>query len=71
MGVALIVGTAISLYAYAKIVRAMYEPADDRRTHDATPIAPLAWASAAFCALAVVALTFYPLTPSNVLPLVR
>jgi NADH-quinone oxidoreductase subunit N len=71
LGVALIVGTAISLYAYAKIVRAMYETNEDHRTHDAKPMVPLAWASAFVCAIAVIVLTFYPLTPSNVLPLVR
>ncbi len=38
---------------------------------DLRPFVPLAWASAAICAAAVVAMTFYPLTPSNVLPLVR
>jgi hypothetical protein len=32
---------------------------------------PLAWASVAICAVAVVAMTFYPLTPSNILPLVK
>jgi NADH-quinone oxidoreductase subunit N len=67
----LIVGTAISLYAYAKGIRAMYEPAHGDAPHDFRPFLPLAWASAAICAVAVVAMTFYPLTPSNVLPLVR
>jgi hypothetical protein len=32
---------------------------------------PLAWVSAAVCAVAVVAMAFYPLAPSDVLPLVR
>ena len=66
----LIVGTAISLYAYAKVIREMYEPAHGDAP-DLRPFVPLAWASAAICAAAVVAMTFYPLTPSNVLPLVR
>jgi NADH-quinone oxidoreductase subunit N len=55
----LIVGTAISLYAYGRIVRAMY----DRSTHPvpaAKPFVPLAALSAAICAIAVIALTFYP-----------
>jgi len=70
MAALLVIGTAISLYAYAKIVFAMYarphhEPRDPR------PFVPLAWTSAALCAVFVVALTFYPLTPSNVLPLVK
>jgi NADH-quinone oxidoreductase subunit N len=72
LGAALVVGTAISLYAYAKIVRAMYETGDEHHHPlDARPVVPLAWASVAICALAAVVLTFYPLTPSNVLPLVR
>jgi NADH-quinone oxidoreductase subunit N len=67
MGDLLIVGTAISLYAYAKVIRLMYErgqPATDVR-----PFVPLAWVSAAFCLVAVIAMAFYPLTPSNVLPI--
>jgi NADH-quinone oxidoreductase subunit N len=67
----LIVGTAISLYAYAKVVRAMYERDERHRTHEARLVAPLAWASVAICAFALIAMTLYPLTPSNVLPLVK
>ncbi|HEY1976819.1 MAG TPA: NADH-quinone oxidoreductase subunit N [Candidatus Baltobacteraceae bacterium] len=66
----LIAGTAISLYAYAKVVRAMYERGE-HRTHDAHPFVPLAWASAAICVAVVLVMTFYPLTPSNILPLVK
>jgi NADH-quinone oxidoreductase subunit N len=71
LAAALIAGTAISLYAYAKVIRAMYAPEEGQHEHDLRPFVPLAWASAALCAAAVVAMTFYPLTPSNVLPLVR
>lgn len=70
MAALLIVGTAISLYAYAKVIYAMYGRAK-RETHDAKPFVPLAWASAALCAAAVIVMTFYPLTPSNILPLVK
>jgi NADH-quinone oxidoreductase subunit N len=66
----LIIGTAISLYAYFKIVRAMYDPHD----HPAPGLrtgAPLAYAGVVLCAFFVLAMTFYPLTPSNVLPLVK
>jgi NADH-quinone oxidoreductase subunit N len=70
LGALLIVGTAISLYAYAKVIRLMYEP-EEGRLHDVRPFVPLAWASAGICAVLVIAMTFYPLTPSNVLPLVR
>jgi NADH-quinone oxidoreductase subunit N len=66
----LIAGTAISLYAYAKIIFAMYgrEEGEVRIMH---PFVPLAWASAALCAVAVIAMALYPVAPSNVLPLVR
>jgi NADH-quinone oxidoreductase subunit N len=67
----LIVGTAISLYAYAKVVRAMYERDDRHHAGDVRPFVPLAWASVAICLAVVIAMTFYPLTPSNVLPLVK
>ncbi|MFZ0031732.1 MAG: NADH-quinone oxidoreductase subunit N [Candidatus Cybelea sp.] len=70
LAVLLIVGTAISLYAYAKVVWVMYAR-EEGEHHDLKPFVPLAWASAAICAIAVVAMAFYPLTPSNVLPLVR
>jgi NADH-quinone oxidoreductase subunit N len=70
LAVLLIVGTAISVYAYAKIVRAMYGR-EEGKQHVLAPFVPLAWASAAVCAVAVVVMAFYPLTPSNVLPLVH
>jgi NADH-quinone oxidoreductase subunit N len=66
----LIAGTAISLYAYAKVIFAMYGRGR-HQTRDVRPYVPLAWVSAGLCAAAVVAMTFYPLTPSNVLPLVK
>jgi NADH-quinone oxidoreductase subunit N len=71
LGGVLIVGTAISLYAYAKVIRAMYARDEHAHTHDVRPFVPLAWAGAAACFAIVLVMTFYPLTPSNVLPLVR
>lgn len=71
LGDLLIVGTAISLYAYAKVIRAMYERGAPQAPVEARPFVPLAWISAAFCLVAVIAIAFYPLTPSNVLPLAR
>ena len=71
LGGVLIAGTAISLYAYAKVIRAMYERTQHDHPHDARPFVPLAWVSAVACCLIVLAMTFYPLTPSNVLPLVK
>jgi NADH-quinone oxidoreductase subunit N len=66
----LIAGTAISLYAYFKILRLMYDPHDSPAPAPRTS-APLAYAGAALCAVFVIIMTFYPLTPSNVLPLVK
>ena len=71
LAVLLIVGTAISLYAYAKVIRMMYERPEGEEPRDLRPFVPLAWMSAGICAVVVVAMAFYPLTPSNVLPLVR
>jgi NADH-quinone oxidoreductase subunit N len=66
----LIAGTAISLYAYFKIIRLMYEP--HVRPHETVrAAAPLAYVSVAVCAVVVIVMTFYPFTPSNVLPLVK
>ncbi|MBV9333795.1 MAG: NADH-quinone oxidoreductase subunit N [Candidatus Eremiobacteraeota bacterium] len=70
LGALLIIGTAISLYAYAKVIRLMYAH-DEGEAREFRPFVPLAWTSAAICAFFVIAMTFYPLTPSNVLPLVR
>ncbi|MDP9025095.1 MAG: NADH-quinone oxidoreductase subunit N, partial [Candidatus Eremiobacteraeota bacterium] len=67
----LIAGTAISLYAYAKIVRTMYSGEENVHASDIHPFVPLAWISAAACFVAILAMTLYPLTPSNILPLVR
>ncbi len=71
LGAVLIAGTAISLYAYAKVIRAMYQRDDHEHTHDMHPFVPLAWISAMACFVLVIAMTFYPLAPSNVLPLLR
>jgi NADH-quinone oxidoreductase subunit N len=62
LGVLLIIGTAISLYAYGRIVRAMYAH-EPHEVYDPKVRAPLAAVSAAICAIAVIALTFYPFVP--------
>lgn len=67
----LILGTAISLYVYFKIVRLMYERQEPKVIVGVNSRAPLAWLSVAVCAVATLGLTLYPLTPSNVLPLVK
>lgn len=69
LGGVLIVGTAVSLYVYFKIVRLMYERHGHATAVDVRPPAPLAWATAVVCAVVTLALVLYPLTPSNVLPL--
>ncbi len=61
LGILLVIGTAISLYAYGRIVRAMYARAS-YPVHDAKPFVPLAAVSAALCAVAVIVLTFFPFT---------
>jgi NADH-quinone oxidoreductase subunit N len=68
----LVVGTAISAYAYFKIVRAMYA-----RTTGAAiqrpfrPASALPWLGVAVCAVATLVLGLYPIAPSDVLPLVK
>jgi NADH-quinone oxidoreductase subunit N len=64
----LIAGTAISLYAYFKVIRTMYyrhakAPALPK------PATPLAYVSLALCLGFIIVMTFFPFTPSNVLPL--
>lgn len=66
----LIAGTAISLYAYFKIIRLMYEP--HAKPHPGVyGRTPLAYVTLGICLLFVIVMTFYPFTPSNVLPLVK
>lgn len=66
----LIAGTAISLYAYFKVIRLMYDR--HARPQALPPVqAPFAYVSMAVCVILVVVMTFYPYTPSNVLPLVK
>lgn len=62
LGILLIVGTAISLYAYGRVVRLMYAR-EPHQVYDPKVSAPLAAISAAVCAIVVVALTFYPIVP--------
>ncbi len=68
----LIVGTAISVYAYFKIVRVMYARttgAPVRR--GVVPASALPWVGVGLCAAATLVLGLYPLAPSDVLPLVK
>jgi NADH-quinone oxidoreductase subunit N len=67
----LILGTAISVYVYFKIIRAMYVRVDEMHVRDERSTNPLPWISIAVCAVAVFALGLYPLTPSDIIPLVK
>jgi NADH-quinone oxidoreductase subunit N len=68
----LILGTAISAYVYLKIVRAMFVRVDEAHVHSGPIVTnPLPWLSVAVCAVAVLVLGFYPLVPSDILPLVK
>jgi NADH-quinone oxidoreductase subunit N len=71
LGGVLILGTAISIYVYFKIVRAMFVRVDDAHVRDERPANLFPWVTVAICAVAVFVLGLVPLTPSNVLPLVR
>ncbi|MDP9017042.1 MAG: NADH-quinone oxidoreductase subunit N [Candidatus Eremiobacteraeota bacterium] len=67
----LIFGTAVSLYVYFKIIRFMYERDEHKHNLDVRSNAPLAWLSVGVCATATIVLAFYPVAPSNILPLVK
>ena len=71
LGGVLILGTAISIYVYFKIVRAMFAQVDPRHVRDERSTNPLPWVALAVCAAATLVLGLFPLTPSNVLPLVK
>jgi NADH-quinone oxidoreductase subunit N len=68
LGGVLILGTAISIYVYFKIVRIMFVRVDVAHVRDERSAGMLPWVTVALCAAAVFVLGLYPLTPSNVLP---
>jgi NADH-quinone oxidoreductase subunit N len=72
LGGVLIVGTVISAYAYLKFVRVMYARSGHAQAapHGAAAN-PLPWLGVAIAAVAVLVMTFYPLAPSDILPLVK
>jgi NADH-quinone oxidoreductase subunit N len=68
----LILGTCISAYVYFKIVRIMFVRIDEAHVKPLAIVRnPLPWISVALCAVAVFALGILPITPSDVLPLVK
>lgn len=72
LAVLLIIGTAVSVYAYFKIVRAMYARTTGAQIRPAfVPASALPWVGVALCAVATLVLGLYPIAPSDVLPLVK
>jgi NADH-quinone oxidoreductase subunit N len=68
----LIVGTAISIYVYLKIVRAMFARSTGAPVRGLpAPSGMLPWIGVGVCAVATVVLCFYPLAPTDVIPLVK
>jgi len=68
----LILGTAISVYVYFKIVRAMFVRVDERHVRESRQTGNvLPWISIAVCALAIFALGIFPYAPSDILPVVK
>jgi NADH-quinone oxidoreductase subunit N len=68
LGGVLILGTAISIYVYFKIVRAMFARVDEAHVRDERSPNRLPWVTVALCAAAVLVLGLYPFAPSNDLP---
>ena len=71
LGGVLILGTAISVYVYFKIVRAMFARADEAHVRDERSSLALPWVAVAVCAVATFVLGIVPLAPSNILPIVK
>jgi NADH-quinone oxidoreductase subunit N len=72
LAVLLIVGTAISAYAYFKIVLAMYGRTTGAQIQRAVkPSSALPWVGVAICAVATLVLGLYPILPSDIVPLVK
>jgi NADH-quinone oxidoreductase subunit N len=68
----LVVGTAISAYAYFKIVRTMYARTTGVQIQRYfRPASALPWIGVTICAVLTLVLGFYPVAASDILPLVR
>jgi NADH-quinone oxidoreductase subunit N len=67
----LIAGTAISFYAYVKVIRVMYGRDPHPAGHFVHSRSALPWIGIIVSAAAVLALGLYPLVPSDILPLVK
>jgi NADH-quinone oxidoreductase subunit N len=64
----LILGTAISIYVYIKIIRAMYVPVDLKHIREIKPLSNVPWIGVALCSLATFVFEFYPVALHDVLP---
>lgn len=67
----LIAGTAISFYAYVKVIRVMYGRDPHSAGHFVHSRSLLPWIGIIVSAAAVLVLGLYPLVPSDILPLVK
>lgn len=67
----LILGTAISIYVYVKIIRAMYVPVDMKHIREIRPFSYAPWIGVAICAFATFFYGFYPVALHDVLPRIR
>jgi NADH-quinone oxidoreductase subunit N len=67
----LIVGTAISIYVYLKIVFAMYARSTGAPSKRPASSSVLPWIGVVACVAVTLVLCFYPLAPSDVIPLVK
>jgi NADH-quinone oxidoreductase subunit N len=70
----LIIGTVISAYVYLKIVFTMYARTAGAPLRPVVkPLSPLPWIALGACAVAVLVLGLYPLSPSaaNIVPFVK
>ncbi|MGH7709379.1 MAG: NADH-quinone oxidoreductase subunit N [Vulcanimicrobiaceae bacterium] len=63
----LIVGTAISIYAYFKVARMMYAPSFGHGIAAAAPRSAIPWIGVVVCAIAVLVLALHPIGPTGAL----
>jgi NADH-quinone oxidoreductase subunit N len=71
LAVLLVIGTAISVYVYLKIVFAMYARSTGAPAPRAGAAQVLPWLTVAACTVATIVLCFYPVATSDIVPLVK
>ncbi|MGH7714710.1 MAG: NADH-quinone oxidoreductase subunit N [Vulcanimicrobiaceae bacterium] len=67
----LILGTAISIYVYVKIIRLMYVHVDLAHIREIKPLSHAPWIGVAVCAIMTFVFGFYPVALHDVLPRIR